>query len=144
MRALSAKGTIQDAVTGVVPVSEQVTTPAGLRPIREGDQNYPTKNSLPSMHEKAREDLEARKRLGIQRYGTALQPANGRDAIRDAYEEALDGAAYGAQAVWEQEHPEETYIGCLIEAIYTRKPIDFQGRFVPEAVQNLLVSWESR
>lgn len=97
------------------------------------------------MHEQARQDLESRKQLGIQRYGVALQPANGRDAIRDAYEEALDGAAYGAQAVWEQEHPEETYVGRIINwaaATSVGKPIDFTGVFVPEAVLNLLTSSE--
>jgi len=140
IRALSAKGSI----TGVVPVTETIPPPAGLRQIREGDQNYPTKNSLPSMHEQARQDLEARKSLGIKRYGVALQPANGRDAIRDGYEEALDGAAYGAQAVWEQDNPQETYIGCLIESLKTGQPLNFRGRFVPESVQRLLKDWDKR
>lgn len=39
-------------------------------------------------------DLMARKRLGIERYGVALQAFNGRDMGRDAYEEALDLAVY--------------------------------------------------
>jgi hypothetical protein len=50
-----------------------------------------------------REDLEARERLGIERYGTALAPHNGRDALRDAYEEALDLACYLRQAMEERD-----------------------------------------
>lgn len=52
-----------------------------------------------------RRDLEAREQLGIERYGTPLQPHNGRDALRDAYEEALDLACYLKQVLIEQEPP---------------------------------------
>lgn len=135
VRAVAARGTIQDAVTGVVPTAESVSPPAGLRPIRPGDQGYPTTNDLPSMHEKAREDIAARKELGVQRYGVALQPANGRDAIRDWYEEACDGLIYGAQVVWEQDNPHETYVGRLIYALSDGGgPVDFSNVFVPQAV----------
>ena len=37
------------------------------------------------------------------RYGTALQPHNGRDALLDAYEEALDLAMYLKQAIVERD-----------------------------------------
>jgi hypothetical protein len=40
------------------------------------------------------EDLEARKQLGLKRYGSLLQPNNGRDNLQDAYEEVLDLAVY--------------------------------------------------
>lgn len=50
-----------------------------------------------------REDLEERERVGIERYGTSLQPHNGRDALRDAYEEALDLACYLRQAMAERD-----------------------------------------
>lgn len=39
-------------------------------------------------------DMQARDRLGAKRYGTRLQPHNGRDSLRDAYEEALDACVY--------------------------------------------------
>lgn len=39
-------------------------------------------------------DLEARKQLGLKRYGSLLQPNNGRDNLQDAYEEALDLVVY--------------------------------------------------
>lgn len=46
-------------------------------------------------------DLRARTALGIQRYGRPLETFNGRDAIHDALEEALDLAQYLKQAVLE-------------------------------------------
>lgn len=39
-------------------------------------------------------DLAGRKQIGIERYGQPLQAHNGRDALRDAYEEALDLLVY--------------------------------------------------
>jgi hypothetical protein len=50
-------------------------------------------------------DIEARRQVGIGRYGTALQPHNGRDALRDAYEESLDLACYLRQAIAERDGP---------------------------------------
>lgn len=46
-------------------------------------------------------DIMARRELGIERYGDALRADNGRDAILDAYEEALDLAMYLKQALVE-------------------------------------------
>jgi hypothetical protein len=47
--------------------------------------------------------MEGRKVVGLKRYGTLLQPFNGRDALRDAYEEALDLAQYLRQAIEERD-----------------------------------------
>jgi hypothetical protein len=58
---------------------------------------------VPSVQSAVRRDLESRERLGITRYGTPLQPNNGRDALRDAYEEALDLACYLKQAMLERD-----------------------------------------
>ncbi|SNY28944.1 hypothetical protein SAMN05421748_103162 [Paractinoplanes atraurantiacus] len=63
----------------------------------------PIPNSAPSVQGMVRADLEVREQLGRQRYGTALQPNNGRDALRDAYEEALDLACYLRQAIAERD-----------------------------------------
>ncbi len=46
-------------------------------------------------------DMEARRRLGIERYGTPLQAHNGRRSLVDAYQEALDLAVYLRQAIEE-------------------------------------------
>lgn len=46
-------------------------------------------------------DLVIREQVGVQRYGTSLQAFNRRDALRDAYEEAVDLAVYLKQAIVE-------------------------------------------
>lgn len=43
-------------------------------------------------------DMRARHELGITRYGTPLRVWNGRDAVIDAYQEALDLIVYVRQA----------------------------------------------
>jgi len=48
-------------------------------------------------------DMHARDALGRGRYGTPLQPHNGRDALSDAYQEALDLAVYLRQALYERD-----------------------------------------
>ena len=48
------------------------------------------------------EDMEERRKTGIERYGTPLQARNGRDALVDAYQEALDLAVYLRQAIEER------------------------------------------
>ena len=66
------------------------------------DQPVPTPNERPSIQSLVRQDLEEREQVGIQRYGTALQAHNGRDALVDAYQEALDLACYVRQAIEEK------------------------------------------
>lgn len=67
------------------------------------DQPAPTPNGRPSIQSLVRADLEEREQIGIQRYGTPLQAHNGRDALIDAYQEALDLACYLRQAIAERE-----------------------------------------
>ena len=62
--------------------------------LREGDQQLPTPNDEPFIHDEVAADILDRKRIGIERYGTPLQPFNGRDSSRDLYEELLDAAVY--------------------------------------------------
>lgn len=69
------------------------------------EQPMPTPNDAPSVQGMVIDDLTVRLQVGIQRYGTALQPHNGRDALRDAYEEALDLACYLRQAIAERDSP---------------------------------------
>lgn len=63
----------------------------------------PTKNERPCIQDMVIADIEKRKAVGFERYGTLLQPFNGRDALRDAYEEALDLAQYLRQAIEERD-----------------------------------------
>ncbi len=48
------------------------------------------------------EDMQERDRIGRRRYGMPLQAHNGRDALVDAYQEALDLAVYLRQAIEER------------------------------------------
>lgn len=56
---------------------------------------------VPSIQSAVRQDLKDREHLGVERYGTPLQPHNGRNALRDAYEECLDLACYLKQVLIE-------------------------------------------
>lgn len=47
-------------------------------------------------------DMEERRKHGIEKYGTPLQPHNGRDPLIDAYQEALDLCVYLRQAIEER------------------------------------------
>lgn len=67
------------------------------------DQPPPVPSIRPSIQSLVRVDLEEREQVGIARYGTPLQPHNGRDALVDAYQEALDLACYLRQAIEERQ-----------------------------------------
>ena len=49
-------------------------------------------------------DLQFRRSQGITKYGRELQSFNGRDALMDAYQEALDLAVYLRQAIMERDN----------------------------------------
>lgn len=57
-------------------------------------------------------DLVERKAEGVAKYGTPLRGFNGRDALHDAYEEALDQVQYLRQRIYEAEHGQETCTLC--------------------------------
>jgi hypothetical protein len=46
-------------------------------------------------------DAKKRDQAGAKKYGTRLQPNNGRNAVKDAYEEMLDGMVYVRSAIEE-------------------------------------------
>ena len=66
-------------------------------------QKRPKKNSNPEVMELFLKDLKARYEEGVRRYGVPLQPFNERDALQDAYEEAIDLALYLRQALYERD-----------------------------------------
>lgn len=66
------------------------------------EQPLPTPNELPHIADLVKADIEARRAKGIQTYGQALQPMNGRSALQDLYEELLDGAQYARQRLEEE------------------------------------------
>jgi hypothetical protein len=78
------------------------------RPRDEHDQQLPVphRTNVPDSHDLLVETIYERKALGERRYGSALQPRNGRDNLVDALQEAADLAAYLQNEVWQREnHP---------------------------------------
>lgn len=49
------------------------------------------------------QDIQERVEAGEKKYGTKLQTFNGRDALWDAYQEALDLVMYLRQAILERD-----------------------------------------
>ena len=78
---------------------KEIETVAG----RHVEQPGPTSNDQPAVWPLVIMDMANRDRVGRIRYGVPLQPHNGRDALRDAYEEALDLCAYLRQAIMERD-----------------------------------------
>ncbi len=67
-------------------------------------QEFPTITDGPCVQDMVIDDIKTRKEVGKERYGTYLQPFNGRSALWDAYQEALDLCQYLRQLIYEEEH----------------------------------------
>ena len=65
------------------------------------EQPVPTPNNSKHIADMVVADIMQRKAAGVEKYGVALQAHNGRSALQDAYEEALDMACYLKQAIEE-------------------------------------------
>lgn len=73
-------------------------------------QPTPTHSDGIDIIDEVRKDLQQRAKMGEKTYGTRLKPFNGRDALIDAYQEALDLAVYLKQKLVEEEnHRQESY-----------------------------------
>lgn len=72
-------------------------------PVSSTVQPPPIPNDRPAIQDLVAADIAERKRIGIERYGTPLQAFNGRDALKDAYEEALDLCQYLRQVLYERD-----------------------------------------
>lgn len=66
------------------------------------NEQAPPKPSTGDMWLKVIEDMEERRKHGIEKYGVPVQPFNGRDPLIDAYQEALDLCVYLRQAIEER------------------------------------------
>lgn len=64
----------------------------------------PVKNNLPAVWDLVLVDIKERDEIGKEKYDTRLQPFNGRNPLKDAYQEALDLVVYLRQAIYEQEN----------------------------------------
>lgn len=79
-------------------------TPTPTKPPRdEHDQPLPERNNHPIVQELVLADLRERLNVGIQRYGTGLQPHNGRDMLRDLYDELMDACVYVRGCLYERD-----------------------------------------
>lgn len=101
-------GTVGEALDKAdVPIITDPTAPAApgrpTRADREHDQPLPTQNDRTAIQDLVLADIEKRKAIGLERYGTLLQPFNGRDALRDLYEELLDAVMYVRQCIEERD-----------------------------------------
>lgn len=68
-------------------------------------QRKPKPTTGPAVWDLVIADMRQRDRVGTRRYGIRLQAHNGRHALQDAYEEALDLAVYLKQAIIETAPP---------------------------------------
>ncbi len=66
-------------------------------------QSMPVKTGGPAIIDLVISDLLDRDEAGTKQYGDRLRPHNGRDALVDAYQEALDLANYLRQAIHERD-----------------------------------------
>lgn len=78
-------------------------TPDHPKTPASAEQPAPVANDKPGVWSLVMQDMQARDTIGRERYGTPLQPHNGRDALTDAYQEALDLAVYLRQALYERD-----------------------------------------
>lgn len=79
--------------------------PVGGIPIKEKNwgEPAPVKNDKPAIYELVLQDVQERAKFGYAKYKTFLQPGNGRNALKDAYEEALDLCMYLRQKIYEEQ-----------------------------------------
>lgn len=66
-------------------------------------QPDPIPNEFPNLWDLVVIDMLQRDQIGARKYGVHLQAFNGRDALKDAYQEALDLAVYLRQAIFERD-----------------------------------------
>lgn len=61
------------------------------------------REDLPNVWALVQADMAEREQQGEAKYGVPLRPYNGRVALIDAYQEALDLAVYLRQAIYERD-----------------------------------------
>lgn len=66
-------------------------------------QPAPIRNSGPAVWDLVIQDMHQRDADGSAKYGTRLQPHDGRDGLMDAYQEALDLCVYLRQVIYERD-----------------------------------------
>lgn len=109
---------------------EWVAQPTKQRP---GDQVIPDGDeSLIDDQQLLIDDITARRQVGIERYGQGHRPFNGRDTLRDFYEEQLDGLVYLRSIVRMVETRKEELVPVVADVIESLDGMDCKT--VAEAV----------
>lgn len=90
-----------DVYLGCFPPVEGVASSPAPSPVQP--EPDPVPNDRPAVWDLVIADMQERDALGRQRYGTPLQPHNGRKPLRDMYQELLDAAVYARQELYERE-----------------------------------------
>ena len=102
-----------DNAVGATPHSTPMKTRPGDQPLPSGGRE-PVQDALIA-------DIRARRDLGVQRYGSPLMTHNGRDAVQDALEEAVDLAVYLKQVAMETRDREQELAVLRAEVAAARK-----------------------
>lgn len=133
-RMIEARTRVNDAAADLMKllredeiIERQPADPEGRAEAEWAAQPQPTRRDVLPL---VVEDLHARVAKGTAEYGEPLRTFNGRDALRDAYEEALDLALYLRQAIEERE-PETPVASASISGL-TRKR-DADGAMPPDS-----------
>lgn len=66
-------------------------------------QPAPAANELPAVWDLVIADMKERDTIGERKYGTRLQPHNGRDTLIDLYQELQDAVVYTRQLIFERD-----------------------------------------
>ena len=90
------------------------------------EQAPPTQGTGPDCWELVLADMAERRQVGIEKYGKPLRPDNGRDALVDAYQEALDLCVY------------------LRAAIEQRKELEAELQRLREEAEDQRLEWQFR
>jgi len=103
-------------------------------------QPSPTQNDNPAVWDLVVEDMNQRNIIGTEKYGTPLQPHNGRDALVDAYKEALDLVVYLRQAIYERDEKSASVVNILQNyqdrVINEKKELDKKAKDLSEFIGN--------
>ena len=69
-----------------------------------GQKSHNKQNKNPDIWPLVIKDMYNRDKFGKAKYGVGLKPFNGRDSLKDAYEEVLDLAVYLRQSIYERDN----------------------------------------
>lgn len=106
-----------------------------FKPTSVDPQPAPVVNDDKAVWPEVINDMHLRHLFGIRKYGTPLQPFNGRKALVDLYQELLDGAVYVKQDLMEREALDAA-VSILNE--YIENPVVAFGQTHREALRKVI------